>query len=251
MTLGKKPPIRVFTLRELESQSLLREEDLACILAEFGNIDDHQQRLISWSLRIACLNYSSSDENSPLTLSEHKRKFEQIAASSKKLINLLRSHGLDAAEFVSLSNTPIGDQLDIIADGSDEASAILLPWKLFSEEAQRKWEVFWEVLESLSHETGAVAQSTKRLTALRGFNSDKTRKSKEPRYLWEPVFQLLVDVGRTVGASPKGPLMRILNVIHAALSIDPPHPDAVRQAFREFKAGGVQQTKKRGSTPRV
>jgi hypothetical protein len=251
MTSGKKVPLQLFTPPELESQSLLKDEDLARILANFGKIDDHQRGLISWSLQTACHRYSSSAENSTLTLSEHKRKFEQTAASSKKLINLLRSNGLDAAKLVSLPNTPTADPQVIMVEGSDEEYALLLPWKLSSEEAQRNWEVFWKVLESLSDEASAVTQSTKRLTALRGFNSDKTRKSKERRYLWEPVFQLLVDAGCKVGGTPKGPLMRILNVIHAALSVEPPHPDAVRQAFREFKTGGVQQAKKRGSTPLV
>jgi hypothetical protein len=252
MTPGKSPARWFFISLQFGAQNRLKQEDLTKIFAEFGDVDDDQRLLISLGLQAACLSYSSPDKRHRLTLSEHKRKLEQVAASSKKLDNLLGSHDLDAAKLVSPSNTPIVGQPEIGADGFAQALTTLLSSELSSEsEAQRKWEVFREVLKSLSDEASAAALSTERLMSLRGSKSDKTRKSKERQYLWEPIFQLLVDAGRTVGFSPTGPLMRILKMIHAALSIDPPNPDAVRQAFREFKMGGVQPTKKRRSTPGV
>jgi hypothetical protein len=129
--------------------------------------------------------------------------------------------------------------------GSDQLpSREATDWSARADEILRKWQVFREVLEILSSEAGIATQSTERLISLPGNNTNKSRKSRERRYPWEPVFQLWVKTGHTVGFSPEGPLMRILKVVHAALSIAPPNPDAVRQAIREFKKGGVQQTKK-------
>jgi hypothetical protein len=62
----------------------------------------------------------------------------------------------------------------------------------------------------------------------------QTKKSAERLHLWEPIFQFWMR-GRKLGFSETGPLVSLLNKLHAAMGIPPPNPNAVRQAIRDFQ----------------
>jgi hypothetical protein len=64
--------------------------------------------------------------------------------------------------------------------------------------------------------------------------SRATGKSAERRFIWERTFELWTALGRRVGYSDDGPVLRFIRIIHEALGIPAPKPSAVRQAIDDF-----------------
>ena len=64
--------------------------------------------------------------------------------------------------------------------------------------------------------------------------SAETGMSAERRFIWERVFKLWRALGRRVGYSENGPIIRALHGIHQALEIEAPRALSVRKAINEF-----------------
>ena len=101
-----------------------------------------------------------------------------------------------------------------------------------------KWGTFKKILTFIQTESSRLARDTIALRLHRG-DPPVSKKSPEHLCLWLPVFELWRASGGNVGYSEKGPLVRILTKLHAALGLPPPSLGAVRQAIRDYQKRGV------------
>jgi hypothetical protein len=150
----------------------------------------------------------------------HRDRLAKIANLAKQLGRLLEAEPLDY-ELVR----PMVANLDVrirsdVAGGIIEKVKATLPaiQKRATQLVENPDELRGARLEdSLGHGKGPV-----------------TGKSAERRFIWEPTFQLWVKLGRKVGYSADGPIMRFIRVVHEALEIPEPKGGAVQQAVDDF-----------------
>ena len=74
-------------------------------------------------------------------------------------------------------------------------------------------------------------------------------RSLERLHIWEPLFEVWEKLGRRVGFSANGPLIRLIRIFHEVLEIEPPPQDSVRTAINEHKKGGSPRRKTKPSAP--
>jgi hypothetical protein len=75
-------------------------------------------------------------------------------------------------------------------------------------------------------------------------------KSAERRFIWKPFLTLWADLGRPLGYSEDGPIIRALRIIHEAFGIPPPNGEAVRQVINDTKGRG-RAPKKNSRRPKL
>jgi hypothetical protein len=94
-----------------------------------------------------------------------------------------------------------------------------------------------DLLSALDASSTRVAADERELTRMRNESekSARTGKSAKRRFIWERSFRLWRELGKPVGYSEDGPMMRFLRVIHEALDIPAPRGSSVRQAIEDFR----------------
>ena len=75
---------------------------------------------------------------------------------------------------------------------------------------------------------------------------DEPSKSAERRFIWERFLKFWSDLGRPVGYSEDGPIIRALRIIHESLEIPAPKGEAIRQVINDFKGRPRASKKKAG-----
>jgi hypothetical protein len=152
---------------------------------------------------------------------------QPIAHAAKKLQELLAFNdlvkALETAEFFPVTFEDLQEgriDLQTICEQSSSAAA-------------HKWRFLNEELRKVQLVAAAYASVPK---------LDLGRKSPERCLIWEPLFDLWVSEGSTLGFAEHGPIVRMLRAIHGGLSLAPPNLNSVKHAVGDFKKkGGVQQ----------
>ncbi len=101
---------------------------------------------------------------------------------------------------------------------------------------QEALSILCTALQSIERSAGALAHDPTILRLVRhevlGPEKDRASgKSLERRFIWEHTFDLWKLLGRRVGYSEGGPILRFIRIIHQALGVPEPKPSAVRQAI--------------------
>lgn len=151
-------------------------------------------------------------------LGAHRDRLERIAVAASTLGSLL-------------AEEPLADHL--LCGLSQKEN-----WTDRLQEADRIHSALVNAMKHLADGAGAFASDTDQLRSFR-MDPKNEAKSVERREIWEPVFRLWRELGREPGYSDNGPLMTVLQIMHAALGLEPPNPYSVRAALRAEKAGGV------------
>ena len=148
----------------------------------------------------------------------NKDRLEKIAAAATFLRCALAEEPLATNLLSGLSSA------DKLADQSRESKQLLAN--------------LLTTVEHLAASANTLALDPKELRTLRMEPKD-IYKSVERREIWEPIFTLWRGLGKELGFTEGGPIMRVLQIMHVALELEPPNPYSVRQAIRDFKGGGV------------
>ncbi|MCJ2091974.1 hypothetical protein MKK67_05570 [Methylobacterium sp. J-072] len=148
----------------------------------------------------------------------HRERLERIAAAARILRQHLAEETLTEHLFYGLSDAEkFTDRL---------------------QDSDRINRTFISNLGHLVSTAGELASNPDELRILRIDPKDGA-KSVERREIWEPVFKLWCDLGKELGYTDGGPIMRVLQIMHVALGLEPPNPHSVRQALRDYKGSGV------------
>jgi len=104
---------------------------------------------------------------------------------------------------------------------------------------QEALSILCTALQSIQISAGVLAHDPTILRLVRhevlGPEKDRASgKSLERRFIWEHTFDLWKLLGRRVGYSEGGPILRFIRIIHQALGVPEPKPSAVRQAIDDF-----------------
>jgi hypothetical protein len=150
----------------------------------------------------------------------HRKRLARIATLARQLGRLLQDEPLDYELVRPMAGTlgpPV--PIEFLGGMADNLTATLL------------------TIEQVATKLVANPDELRGDRLEYSFGRDKgpaTRKSAERRFIWEPTFQLWVKLGRTVGYSPNGPIMRFIRTLHEALQIPEPKGGAVQQAIDDF-----------------
>jgi hypothetical protein len=226
------------------ARSILSPEQQSLLVVEFSKGDDIAPHSILAMVDYILHLYRQSQHAEDLSYREHKERLEQAATHADQLQKAIRKY------------EPEIESLFLLREGSNWAARPAQSNKAIDrieaqlKEAQLKWSVFKYVLAVVASEAdmasrGMGISAYVRLKSHAKDNIANRKKSRERRLIWEPILDLWEAYGHHVGFTDDGPLMRIISTIHTALSIDPPSPDSVRQAIRDFN----KRTAKRGRLP--
>lgn len=205
----------------------------------------------------------------PFTSEHHWQLIEILSIATVKehleLLTLLSKIEFDWDIFTlsCSSNAPLGEHQANLADISKFAKELgrllrgePLKWDLLEHPLELKRdrkkrrakdlpsiEIFLDALSAIEVRASCLAKSKETLQELRfsGIPIRATTKSPKRQYIWEPVFEFWLNTGRRLGYSHKGPIVRVLSVIHNALEIEAPKPASVRQAMIDFNKGPRQR----------
>jgi hypothetical protein len=150
-------------------------------------------------------------------LGQHRLRLAEIAKLAKRLGPLIEAEPL----MEQILAEPI--KLQELFDGSEPFAV-----------ASRKRHLVCDALGKMERYASQIAKDEQKLLRSKNFGLSP-RKSIERGYVWEPIFKFWMSTGRELGYSHDGPIMRVLNVIHTGLEIDPPIAASVRHAIKDFK----------------
>ena len=211
-----------------ESATPSPEHEIA-VINEFGNVGSETTRDIHNTLYRVRRDYAMATKfTEPRTLTEYRNKYSTMGSAARKLANVLRQ------DPVSYYHHYVDCCLRKMEEEAQKPIDLLQP---DFRAIERKWATFVDILDWLEAETNSLVDDPAYLEKVSGARPTRGNKSRERFYIWEPIFDLWQASGRKVGFSPNGPLMRILNTVHAGLDIPAPSPASVHQAIRDFQKG--------------
>jgi hypothetical protein len=109
--------------------------------------------------------------------------------------------------------------------------------------------LFTNALAEIGSKAAFLASDEKELRRWRQESAEPS-KSAERRFIWEPFLTLWADLGRPLGYSEDGPIIRALRIIHEAFGIPAPKGEAVRQIINDTKGRG-RASKKNSRRPKL
>jgi hypothetical protein len=214
-------------IRDIIDSATPSPEHENAVINEFGNVGSETAKEIHNTLYRVRRDYTTATKFAEArTLTEYRNKYSTMGSAARKLANLLRQ------DPVSYYHHYVDCCLREMEEEAQKPIDLLVP---DFRGIERKWATFIDILDWLEAETNSLVGDPAYLKKVAGTRPTRGNKSRERFYIWEPIFELWRASGRKVGFSPKGPLMRILNTVHAGLGIPSPSAASVHQAVRDFQ----------------